>query len=72
LTLGIKVVNPKNKSPDLEVGSRLETELFKRGVIASFSSYASVLILPPLTIEREEIDQAVDTLDDSLRKVATE
>jgi len=72
LTLGIEIVNPKNKSPNLEAGSRLETELFRRGMIASFSTYAGVLrILPPLTIEREEIDHAVDTLDDSLRKVAT-
>jgi len=42
-------------------------------MIASFSTYAVVLrILPPLTFEREEIDHAVDALDDSLRKVATE
>ena len=73
LMLGIEMINSKNKSPNLEAGSRLETELFKRGVVASFSTYASVLrILPPLTIEREEIDHAVDALDDSLRKVATE
>jgi 2,2-dialkylglycine decarboxylase (pyruvate) len=73
LTLGIEIVNPKDKSPNMEAGSRFEIELFRKGIIASFSTFAGVLrILPPLTIEREEIDHAVDILDDSLRKVATE
>lgn len=73
LMLGIETVNPTDKSPNVKAGIRLEMELFRRGVIASFSAYASVLrILPPLTIERGEIDHAVDVLEDALRRVATE
>lgn len=73
LMLGIETINPANRSPNVEAGSRLEMELFRRGTITSFSTYASVLrILPPLTIEREDIDHAVDALEDSLRKIETE
>jgi 2,2-dialkylglycine decarboxylase (pyruvate) len=73
LLLGIEIADPTKKTPNVKDGSRLEMELFKSGVITSFSTFSSVLrILPPLIIEREEIDFAVETIDDSLRKVSNE
>jgi 4-aminobutyrate aminotransferase-like enzyme len=45
-------------------------ELLKKGLIVSFSSLTSVFrILPSLIIERQEIDYAMQVLEDSLRKV---
>lgn len=70
LMIGVEIVNPTSGKPDPEVGVKLEMELLKKGLIVSFSSLTSVFrILPSLIIERQEIDYAMQVLEDSLRKV---
>ena len=69
LMIGVEIVNPTSGRPDPEVGVKLEMELLKKGLIVSFSSITSVFrILPSLIIERQEIDYAMQVLEDSLRK----
>lgn len=73
LMLGIEIVNPADKTLNVKAGLKLEIELLKRHVVTSFSTLASVLrIFPPLTIRREEIDHALEVLDDSLGKITAE
>lgn len=63
LMLGIEIINPKTNLPNPQLGIELEDSLMKHGLIISFSSFTSVFrIMPPLIIEREEIDKAVEIL----------
>ncbi|MFX1255087.1 MAG: aspartate aminotransferase family protein [Promethearchaeota archaeon] len=69
LMIGIELVDPKTKSLNLELGVKIESDLLKKGIIMPFSSLTSVFRLyPPLIIETQEIDQAIEKFDETLRK----
>jgi 4-aminobutyrate aminotransferase-like enzyme len=72
LCIGVEFVQEKtSKVRDLETTRRVFFECVERGVIPLYAYDDNVLrIQPPLTIEEELLNRALDTLEESLRKHA--
>lgn len=69
LFIGFDLVkDKKSKKPAVEEQNLLNKECLKRGLLIATGGYYNnrVTIRPPLTIEKESIDKAVDILDESL------
>lgn len=71
LLLGMEIVKDKvNKVPDPEKASEICKEAFKRGLfILNMGSYGgkALRIAPPLIITREQVDTAIEILDESFK-----
>lgn len=71
LLLGVEIVKDrKRKTADPEIASNICVEAFKRGLfILNMGSYGgrALRIAPPLIITKDQIDTAVEILDDSIR-----
>jgi len=71
LMIGIEIVDPKTNKINPKLGKKIEYELQKHGIIVSFSTFTSVFrVFPPLIIEKEEIDYAIDKLHIILHKIS--
>ena len=72
LMMGVEIVKDKNKKePDRKKAIKIIWRAWEKGLImTTYGKYGSVLrIAPPLVIEREEIDKAIDIIDDSIQDV---
>jgi 4-aminobutyrate aminotransferase len=71
LLLGVEIVKDrKSKIADPEMANKICAEAFKRGLfILNMGSYGgkALRIAPPLVITREQVDTAVEVLDESFR-----
>jgi len=72
LAIGIEIVSDKGrKTRDLETARAVFFDCLHRGVVPLFDTDENVLrIQPPLTIEEDLLDRALDTMEDVLRKHA--
>lgn len=71
LMIGIELVRDqqtKERAPDLR--DRLEMLAFERGLLILGCGPNSIRLCPPLIIEREQADYAVDTLEDCLAEIS--
>lgn len=73
LMIGVEVVkDKKSKKPGVEEADRIVQEAFKRGLymiqMGSFGT-AVLRVAPPLIINREQLDNCLEILDDSVTKV---
>ncbi len=72
LLIGMEIVKDrKTKEPGVEETTKFRIELRKRGVIIGPPGWTGsrVRINPPLVITREQIDRAIDAMDDALKAV---
>ncbi|MGH9625606.1 MAG: aminotransferase class III-fold pyridoxal phosphate-dependent enzyme, partial [Bryobacteraceae bacterium] len=65
LMIGIEIVRNQERAPDLR--NRLVTLAFERGLLILGCGRSSIRLCPPLVIERDQADFAVDTLEQCLR-----
>ena len=72
LAIGVEVVKDDAKhSRDVEMARAIFNDCLKHGVVPLYDTDENVLrIQPPLTIEEELLEKALDTLETSLRKCA--
>ena len=75
MMVGVEFVRDRTtREPAAEEGARVVDGLLRRGVIATNygGSYHNVLKMsPPLVITREQLDRAIEALNDSLAEVET-
>ncbi len=70
LLIGVEIVGDKaSKRPDVEAADRICAEAFKRGLyIIRMGSYGTgvLRVAPPLVVTREQLDEALRILDESI------
>jgi 4-aminobutyrate aminotransferase len=75
LLIGIEIVKERErKIPDPEAANAICSEAFKRGIYTlNMGSYGgrAIRVAPPLIIDQEQADTAVDLLEESIGKVET-
>lgn len=63
LSLGVDIIDPETGEKDGNATAKICYECFKRGLILIFLNKATLRVQPPLVIEYEELDEAIDLLD---------
>ena len=70
LMIGIEIVrNKKSKAFAPELASAIVSKTWKRGVLLIMAGKSTFRICPPLTIQRDLIDEALAILEDSISEV---
>ncbi|WFO76312.1 aspartate aminotransferase family protein [Desulfurococcaceae archaeon MEX13E-LK6-19] len=72
LMLGVDIVKNKDtKEPDRKTAIKIIWRAWEKGLLMmTYGKYGNVLrIAPPLVITREELDKAIDIIDESIRDV---
>jgi 4-aminobutyrate aminotransferase len=54
------------KRPNVVLKDRVMEETYKRGLLLLPCGKSSIRYIPPLVIRREEVDEGVDILDESI------
>ena len=73
LMIGVELVEDKEtKKPAGQKATQVITRAWKRGVAIVTCGASTVRIVPPLTIQREMLDAALDIVEDTIVEVATE
>ena len=68
LMLGVEVAGDDEKH-ETKLVREIESFCFKRGLILGYGSFAGVFrICPPLTVSKEEIDEAASIFEDALKR----
>jgi len=71
LMVGIEFADPETNAPLPEIARRVRDECFARGLFCALGGRndATLRLLPPLIVSRQEVDEALSILDDALRAV---
>ena len=70
LMIGIELVkSQETREPDAELRNRVIERVFELGVLVLGCGESTIRLMPPLVINREQADCAVDTLDRCLTEV---
>lgn len=74
LLVGIELVRDKvTKEPAVEESARVAfKECFNRGLLVVKAGLSTIKLCPPLMVSHDQIDQAVDTLEEALAAVVDE
>ena len=73
LMIGIELVEDKaSKKPAAQKAVQVITRAWKRGVAIVTCGASTIRIVPPLTVQREMLDAALDIVEDSIDEVAKE
>lgn len=73
LMIGLELVEDKeSKKPAAQKAAQVIIRAWKRGVLLVTCGVSTLRIAPPLTIHREELDTALDIVDDIIKEVAKE
>ncbi len=71
LMIGFELVrDQKTKERAPELRDRIQEMAFERGLLVLGAGRNSIRLCPPLIITRDQVDFAVDTLEECLKKVA--
>ncbi len=69
LMIGVELVkNRKTKEPAGDILNKLINNCFKRGVLVIAAGSSAIRIAPPLVITREQVDEALEIIEDELKK----
>lgn len=63
------VEDPDTRRPDGERQSKIVQAMFKRGVLVLPCGPSSIRFIPPLGVDRDSVDAAVEVLEESLKAV---
>jgi 4-aminobutyrate aminotransferase len=73
LMIGVELVEDKeSKKPAAQKAAQVITRAWKRGVAIVTCGASTIRIVPPLTIQREMLDTALDIVEDTISEVAKE
>jgi 4-aminobutyrate aminotransferase len=73
LMIGVELVEDKeSKKPAAQKAVQVITRAWKRGVAVVTCGASTIRIVPPLTIQREMLDTALDIVEDTIDEVAEE
>jgi len=73
LMIGVELVEDKeNKKPAVKTASEVILRSWKRGVAVVTCGASTIRLSPPLTIQREMLDAALDIVEDTINEVAKE
>ena len=73
LMIGVELVEDKeSKKPASQKAAQVITRSWKRGVAVVTCGASTIRIVPPLTIQREMLDAALDIVEDTIDEVAKE
>jgi 4-aminobutyrate aminotransferase len=73
LMIGVELVEDKeSKKPAAQKAAQVITRAWKRGVAVVTCGVSTIRIVPPLTIQREMLDTALDIVEDAIAEVARE
>jgi len=73
LMIGVELVEDKeSKKPAAQKAAEVITRSWKRGVAIVTCGTSTIRIVPPLTIQREMLDTALDIVEDTINEVAKE
>jgi 4-aminobutyrate aminotransferase len=73
LMIGVELVEDKeSKKPATQKAAQVITRAWKRGVAIVTCGASTIRIVPPLTIQREMLDIALDIVEDTISEVAKE
>lgn len=69
LMIGIELVkNRETKEPATDILGKVINNCFKRGVLVIAAGSSAIRIAPPLVITREQVDEALEIIEDELKK----
>ena len=70
LMIGIELVNDQEtRLPNPEARNKVICRAFEQGVLVLGCGESTIRLMPPLIVERDQIDYALDVLDQCLREV---
>jgi 4-aminobutyrate aminotransferase len=73
LMIGVELVEDKeSKKPAAQKAAQVIIRSWKRGVAIVTCGASTIRIVPPLTIQREMLDTALDIVEDTIEEVAKE
>jgi 4-aminobutyrate aminotransferase len=73
LMIGVELVEDKeSKKPAAQKAAQAITRAWKRGVAIVTCGASTLRIAPPLTIQREMLDTALDIVEDTIKEVSKE
>jgi len=73
LMIGVELVEDKeSKKPAAQKAAQVIIRSWKRGVAIVTCGVSTIRIVPPLTIQREMLDTALDIVEDTIEEVAKE
>jgi 4-aminobutyrate aminotransferase len=73
LMIGVELVEDKeSKKPAAQKAAQVITRAWKRGVAVVTCGASTIRVAPPLTIQREMLDTALDIVEDTIAEVARE
>ncbi len=71
LMIGIEIITDKqSRKPNSEAVNKIIYRAFERGLLLLSCGESTIRLIPPLIIEKEQIDFAVQILDDLLKEAA--
>jgi 4-aminobutyrate aminotransferase len=71
--IGIELVEDKDsKKPAAQKAVQVMTRAWKRGVAIVTCGASTLRIVPPLTVQREMLDAALDIVEDAIGEVVKE
>lgn len=71
LMIGIEIVeDPVSKKPNKEMRDAIVDEAFKRGLLLLGAGDAALRLMPPLSVDRRECDEALGILEDTMIALA--
>lgn len=73
LMIGLEIIeNPTTKKPDTLLAQKIVRKSFRRGVLLAMSGSSVVQISPPLTIDKDLLDQGLEIVESVISEVATQ
>ena len=71
LMIGVEFADPESNAPLPEIARRVRDECFSRGLLTALGGRrdATLRLLPPLVVTRDQVEEALSILDDALRAV---
>ena len=71
LMIGVEFADPESNAPLPEIARRVRDECFSRGLLTAMGGRrdATLRLLPPLVVTRDQVEEALSILDDALRAV---
>lgn len=70
LSIGVDIIDPETNEKNPNATAKICYECFKRGLILIFLNQSTLRVQPPLVIEYDEMDEAINILDGVMKDYA--
>jgi 4-aminobutyrate aminotransferase len=69
LMIGVELIRDEKKTPASNERSKLIADAFSKGLLLMAAGASSLRLIPPLVINREQIDTGVAIMEDCLKRL---